>query len=310
MKPISCFRSSRWLLALVFFASGAPAADHADGLFVLDEAAAAVILIQPLATTQDLLWSGLPLVAPTDMELEDDGALLIADPGAGAIFRFDWAAGIDPEPFILSGIDSCWNLRLSDDEVLTSGPSGLIRFNAATGGQTQLPTAVVDPFDIDFLPNGDILVADPGAQQLLAVDPLSWEGTPFSSGSSNCWLDVDPAGQVAAVGPDGLFLVPAQGGDPRFITNGAFLPNPSGVAFGAHGDIYVADRGTAGAGAVLGGQAPTIVRVDPATGQPTVVASGGFLLAPSAVVVPEPGFLAMLGSGALLLGLLARRQAR
>ena len=41
----------------VLFASAAHAGSHQDAIIVLDEAAAAVILIPPLATTQTLLWS-------------------------------------------------------------------------------------------------------------------------------------------------------------------------------------------------------------------------------------------------------------
>jgi hypothetical protein len=87
-----------------------------------------------------------------------------------------------------------------------------------------------------------------------------------------------------------VFLVDAEGGDPTLLTrltltrltSGGFLFDPSAVAFGGHGDIYVADRGTAGAGA-----GPTIVKVHPVTGDQTVVACGGFLRAPSAIVVLE-----------------------
>ena len=49
------------------------------------------------------------------------------------------------------------------------------------------------------------------------MDPATWEGTTFSSGSTNCWFDVDPDGQVLAVGPDGAFSVDAQGVDPVLI---------------------------------------------------------------------------------------------
>jgi hypothetical protein len=276
--------------ACVLFTAAPHAADHTDGLFVLDEGAAAIILIPPLAPTQTVLWSGDPLVAPTDMVLEADGRwLLISDPSAfggdGAIFRFDRVARDTPE-VVLRNIDSCWILRLNDEQLLTSGsPNGLAIENTSTGGHVQLPTAVVDSVDIDFLASGNFLVADRGARQLISVDPVTFEGTTFAGMLDSCWVDVDPDGQVVAVGPDGVYTVDP-GGDPRFITNGVFLPDPSAVAWGSHGEIYVADKGSAGGGAGAGPvQGPTIVKVDPATGAQTVVASGGFLQAPSAIVV-------------------------
>jgi hypothetical protein len=56
-----------------------------------------------------------------------------------------------------------------------------------------------------------------------------------------------------------------------------------------------------------GGQGPTIVRVDPVTGDQTVIASGGFLSAPSAVLVVDltsdlPA-LPAFGQGVLVAGL-------
>ncbi len=58
------------------------------------------------------------------------------------------------------------------------------------------------------------------------------------------------------------------------------------MAWGSHGEIYVADKGSASGGAGPNpGQGPTIVEVDPVTGDQTVIASDGFLQAPSAIVV-------------------------
>ncbi len=218
--------------------------------------------------------------------------MLIADPDANTIFRFDLAAPA-PEPLAIlgTGLSSCWVERVNDDELLTSvSGEGLILVNTSTGEENLLSTAVVDPIDIDVLADGNFLVADPGAGQLISVDPGTFEGTTFSAGSTNCWVDVDPTGQVVAVGPDGVFLVDPQGGDPEFITNGVSLSNLSAVAWGSHGEIYVADKGSAGGGAGPNpGRGPTIVEVDPVTGDQNVIAEGGFLQAPSAIVVVELG---------------------
>ena len=91
-----------------FFAFQVHAADHGDPIIIVDKGAASIILVQPLATIQEVLWSGLPLVSPTDAIFEEDGTLPIADPGAGAIFSFDKVAGVAPQPFIPSTGSSGW----------------------------------------------------------------------------------------------------------------------------------------------------------------------------------------------------------
>lgn len=267
-----------------FFAFQVHAADHGDPIIIVDKGAAAIILVQPLATTQEVLWSGLPLVSPTDAILEEDGTLLIADPGAGAIFSFDKVAGVQPQPFIPSTGSSGWILRVGSEEILASGPDGLTLFDTGSGAVTPLPTALDDPMDLDILPNGDILVADPGLDSLVSVDPTTWAGRTLSPDSSNLAI-ASADGQVAAVGPDGVFLVDDEGGELVLLSSGGALTVPTAVAFGGHGDIYVADP------TVVAGFAPAdpvIIKVDPVSGAQVIVATGGFMREPSAILVLDP----------------------
>ncbi len=90
----------------VLFAAAAHASSHNDSIIVLDEGAADVILIQMGSSTQEVLWSGAPLERPTDAVLEANGRwVLIADPDANTIFRFDWVAAPAPEPLAILGLD-------------------------------------------------------------------------------------------------------------------------------------------------------------------------------------------------------------
>ena len=85
----------------------ASADDHEDGSIILDRGTATLFEVPALQSSQVLLWSGLPLVGPTDAVLEPDGTILIIDPDADQIFRFDRTAGtlvaVADSPF-----DSCW----------------------------------------------------------------------------------------------------------------------------------------------------------------------------------------------------------
>ncbi len=295
-RPLS-FASRFFLSFSICCLAGATpvaAADHGDPILVVDETAAAVILIPVLATTQTLLWSGDPLVAPSDAIVAADGSVLVADPGAGMIFRFDWVAGVEPSPFAPLGVDLCWLEQGGGGAViLVSGPAGLVRIDPSSGSATPIPAALDTPFDLHLLPDGDVLVADPGLQALVRVDPGTGLSETFAPDSFNCWVDVGPQGGVVAVGPLGVFLVPPGGGDPQLLASGGFLSDPSAVVLGHHGDIYVADRG--------GAAGPAIVKVNPVSGAQTVVASGGLLVAPSAILVldAEPAPVPALPPAAL-----------
>ena len=158
-------------------------------------------------------------------------------------------------------------------------------FDTGSGAVTPLPTVLDNPMDLDILPDGNILVADPGLDSLVSVDPTTWSGRTFSPDSSNLAIAVSGDGQVAAVGPDGVFLVDDEGGELVLLSSGGALTIPTAVAFGGHGDIYVADPTVAAGFAPAD---PVIIKVDPVSGAQIIVATGGFMREPSAILVLDP----------------------
>ncbi len=287
------------------FAGTARTDDHEDGAIVIDQLARAVVWIPPLTSDQELLWSGDPLDEPTDAILEPDGTLLIIDQGAKALFRFDPTAGTAPTLVGSFRPDSCWVARLNDTELLLSGPDGLTHFDLATGAVTPLPTELVDPFDVTVGSDGRIFVADPGASALISVDPVNFEGTPFSTPLDSCWIAVAPDsqvatagpdgvhldGQIVTAGPDGVFLVPAFGGAPIPVSSGGMFVDPTAVVLGGYGEVFVADRG-----------ARAVFRVDLHTGAQSLITSDGFLQEPvGLLLIPSPAVPALSSPGQVLL---------
>jgi hypothetical protein len=281
MKPTTRSLLLGWIIGILA-ASQVHAADHGDPILIVDKGAGAILLIQPFATVQEVLWSGSPLVSPTDAIVEADGNVLIIDPGAGMIFHMEKVGGVQPQPFITSTGSTCWIQRVGSQEILGSGPDGLTLFNTASGTATPLSTALDDAMDLDTLPDGNILVADPGLNSLVSVDPTTWAGRTFSPDSPNRAIAVSGDGQIAAVGPSGVFLVDDGGGELVLLSSGGALTEPTAVAFGGHGDIYVADPAVS-AGFAPGD--PVIIKIHPVSGAQIVVATGGFMREPSAILV-------------------------
>ena len=273
------------------FAGTARTDDHEDGAIVIDQLARAVIWIPPLTSDQELLWEGDPLDKPTDAILEPDGTLLIIDQGAKALFRFDPTAGTAPTLVGSFRLDYCWVARLNDTELLLSGPDGLTHFDLATGAVTPLPTGLVDPFDVTVGSDGRIFVADPGASALISVNPVTWEGTRFSTPLDSCWIAVAPDGQVVTAGPDGVFLVAADGGAPIPVSSGGMFVDPTAVVLGGYGEAFVADRG-----------ARAMIRVDLHTGAQSLITSAGLLQEPvGLLLIPSPAVPALSSLGQVLL---------
>ena len=83
--------------------------------------------------------------------------------------------------------------------------------------------------------------------------------------------------------------------------------DPTAVAFGSHGYLFVADQGAPPLPGGPPGSPPAIVRFDLQTGMQTLITSAGLLETPAAMMlVPEPNAGLLLASGIALLALLGR----
>ena len=183
------------------------------------------------------------------------------------------------------------------------GVSGRLLRVAPSGG---VPVAIAvgrpfrDPMAVAIGGDGDMLVADAGADALFRVAAADGAVTAVATGRP---LD-DPvgvaiAGNVAYVtdrGADGVLRVDLATGGVVTTASGAPFEEPSGIAVEPSGALLVADRRAGSGGAIL--------RVDPGTGAVTTLASGHPLTGPRDVAVAGDGGVLVaddtLGSGRVI----------
>jgi sugar lactone lactonase YvrE len=190
----------------------------------------------------------------------------------------------------------------------------ILRADATTGALTELSrngrqgNLFVHPYDLAIERDGSLIVADTGEfapadptpdGAIIRVDPRNGTQSLVSKGGAL----VDPA--AVAVAPDGgLYVVenfgvggtrsviridPATGAQ-AIVSRGGALCNPFGIAFEPGGHLIVVDFGMLALRDVDCPDRPTgaLLRIDPSTGQQTVLASGDLLRSPFGVAV-EPG---------------------
>ena len=140
------------------------------------------------------------------------------------------------------------------------------------------------------LSDGDIILADGGAEQILKVDPSTGSQSVVSSGNLlNEPQDVafDSSGILIVAGGSAgdIISVDPSTGTQDDISSGGSLDFPMSVAIDSAGDIIVLDVGTA-----------TILRVDPSSGAQTVITSSG-LSVPNDIVLDANGDIILTDSG-------------
>lgn len=215
----------------------------------------------PLAGVLKTIRSGAPLFAPTGVAVDPvNGHVLVADadggPAAsGAIFEIDPAGAVD---------------------TLSQGGS------------------LVDPVDLELTPDGDVVVADPGAGAILHVDRGSGAQSTLTALANAAAVTVRMDGTVYAAGssPVQVLRLPAGGGPAEVVASDGNLVGPTGLALDPEGLLVVLD-------------AAGVVRVDPDAYQPgdvaanqTVVDNAGIPTSPTAIDVDESSNYVLADPGA------------
>jgi streptogramin lyase len=171
------------------------------------------------------------------------------------------------------------------DEGAWMGTSGRV-LRVAPGGQTSLLTAdgaLSDPWAVAVAADGDLLVADEGAEAVFSIDPSGKLETVVSGDGLQ-----DPVG--IALAPAGVAYVADRQRDEVMrldlatgaLSHVADVDNAGGLAMDAAGKLLVAD-GVA------------LRRIDPGTGAVTTVAQGAPLDEPRDVAVALDGTLYVAG---------------
>lgn len=172
-----------------------------------------------------------------------------------------------------------------------------------------------NPYALDALPDGRLVVADAGGNSLLAVsadgaiETLAVFPETMQEAPDGSEIPMEAVPNAVAVGPDGdlyvgqltgfpfpaggasVFRVPAGGGEPEVFAEG--FTNIIDVAFGPDGSLYVLEFNTGGLINIDPADPTTLegrlVRVGPDGGQDEIAGPG--LIAPSGLAVAPDGGL-------------------
>ena len=271
------------LLALACGGAAPTAAHSAPGdIGIADEGnwfgSAGRVLRLPSGGDPLLLAGGAPLSDPWAVAVAADGALLVADEGAEAVFSVDPSGTVDtvvdgdglqdPVGIALAPDGTAYVSDRQRDEVL--------RLDLATGALSHVAD-LRNATGIAMDAAGKLLVTDGIA--LRRIDPGTGAITTVATGAP---LD-DP--RDVAVQLDGTLYVagahqvvrvnPATGAQ-SVLATGAPLSDPRGIDIEPDGDHVVADGRWAGG---------AVIHVDRETGTKSVLASGGMFRAPSGLGV-------------------------
>lgn len=294
-----------------------------------------VYQIDPLTGVQTAISYGGNFIRPIALVFDNNGNILVGDITADAIFRVDPKTGNQTQifhnpnfpgiPFAgLNGLvlDDRGNILVSD-----YAAAAILRVNPTTGDYTIISKGgfLKEPSQIALDDSGDILVADYGANAVFRIDPLTGAQTIISSGGQFTHpngITVDAKGNIL-VADDGikpgdspttppdsptipakLFQVDPKTGAQTLISSGGSILDLNGIDIDANGNIVVADFTRPNRNPSPVPKFGAIYRVDPNTGNQTLVSSNGFLRAPLDLKiyksVPEPSLvlgLLILGTG-------------
>ncbi len=225
-----------------------------------------------------LLAGGAPLSDPWAVAVAPDGALLVADEGAEAVFSIDPSGRLDT---VVEGHG------LQDPSGLALAPGGqayvsdrqrdeVLRLDLATGALSH----VADLHDVTGIATdkaGRLLATDGVA--LSRIDPGTGAITTVAAGAP---LDdprdvaVQQDGTLYVAGERQIVRVDPDTGAQTLLATGAPLRDPRGIDIDQAGDLVVAD-GRSGGGAVI--------HVDRATGTQSILASGAAFRVPAGLAV-------------------------
>jgi sugar lactone lactonase YvrE len=249
--------------------------------------AGGVFRVDPASGTQSLVSNGDSLIHPTGVAVDAAGNLVVAqqgaDQGTGSVLRIDPANGNQTVVSTVGALSVAGGVAIdADGSYLVanfaggSGGSAIVRVDAGTGAQA----VVTSGGDLDVGPL-DVWVNNLQSDSLL----VPHSSFPFTTGQ--------------------VIEVNASSGVQTILSTGDNLVRPTAVTQDALGNIYVTD---------FGGGNPRVLRIDPLTGEQTIIASGGFLSTPIDILVyvPEPGpwvLLATAFAAALVYRTARRRSA-
>jgi streptogramin lyase len=311
---------SWFVLAVVFAAGGLPRQVNGvelrpGDILVANRGAGKVVKVDPLSGARTVITSGpAGEFDPDSIAFGPNGELYVAafrqrSETRTDIFRVDPATG--SRTSVAGGLPLTILHGMAVEKsgtLLVSDTSTIFRVDPTTGSITPLSSGenFRQLLDLTLEPSGSIVVTDNLAEggTLFRVDPVTGAQSVVSTGN----LFRNPHGTFA--GPDGVlwvidqdakavFRVDPRTGDQQLVSTLQLFESGADITLDAAGRILVTEYTPQ----------PGLIRVNPVTGESTLLSMGGELVSPFGVVVvpvPEPAAaIGLTGAAALLL---ARRR--
>jgi len=268
-----------------------------DGLVLVLDLDGEVIRVDPDAfdsgnpgTNQQILSTGMNLVAPSALAVTELNSVLVGDPdaqaGAGAVIEVDEVDG--------------------DQSVLAAGDAGASPpFTRPAGVAIGRRSPVAGQVFVADL-NGELVRADPATGEQAMVSRRG-----FFTGNKAVAIEADGRVLVVSSGfaePGRVVRVDPVTGRQQVLSLGGDFNLPESIALAPDGTIFVGDSAAA---PFPPSEAGAIFAIDPETGAQTIVATGGALNdSRDVALVPEPPIRAGAAAALLALAALARRVRR
>jgi len=234
------------------------------------------------------------------------GDAVVADPDARGVFVVDLVSGSPTEISKGGGFLYPSGVAVGEaGEVFVADPdaNAIVQVDPSDGSQSTLCSGapLLYPTGVAVAPGGHLLVADPVANAIFELAPETCDASTRISGAPLLFpsgVRAEASGDILVADPDANAIFRfADGSPPELLASDDLLRSPQGVVADAD-DQLVADPVARG-----------VIRVTGAS--QSVEAEITTLPYPTdleIVPVPEPGQLAQLSSGLVLLGGLCRRR--
>jgi streptogramin lyase len=169
-------------------------------IVVADSVTDSVHRVDPATGSQLPVSSGGNLTIVIDAEVESDGHIVATDYASASIVRIDPASGTQSIVSSLGLFGLVWDLEIAGDGTFYVSDvrnMSLLEVDPVTGAQSQI-TTFTDVRGIALESDGQVIVLDPGAGEIVRVDPETGSRTTFSSAGIEFPMGVAVAPLIAA----------------------------------------------------------------------------------------------------------------
>ncbi len=166
----------------------------------------------------------------------------------------------------------------------TDSSGGVIAINPVRGERMVVASAgrLVRPFGIAVNANGDVFVSDTGSLAIIRIDPLTGSQTVIAAGGLlgvPFGIAIDRKGYLLVANGERIIGLNPVTAEQTIVSAGghfgAGTGHPLGVTVAENGDLIVANVGFPS----------EIIRVNPRTGQQTLITKAGYLKFPQAIAI-------------------------